>query len=566
MRKKLTVYILTSIILFLFTITSLLTFIFKQQYQESVKSNLKDNNDFISNLLKNKNYDYKKVFNGERFKNFPIRITFIDNKGTVIFDSSLNPISMENHGTRPEVISAIKYGEGYNIRYSKSIGKDMIYYALRLENGYVIRSSLPMNSVSLFNTQFLKEYIFILCIAIILAIWFSSKLAYIIVKPIKDLDETTTSIASGNLDKRVRINSNDELGKLAENFNYMARKLQESINEGIDKQNRLRAILTSMDSGVIAIDRKNKIIMINPYAEKIFGVDQEITKNKNLDTIQSIELKRIFKEYYGEYNEIKIYWPKERILRIKTTDIINRNEHIGTVAVVQDITDLKKLEQMRTQFVANVSHELKTPLTSIKGFSETLKDVEDSETRIKFLNIINQESERLTRLINDILILSRIEQQRDINTEEDVNVNKIILDVYNLLKNTAENKNISLILQCEKVNNLIGDSDKFKQMIINLVDNGIKYSELGDSVTIGVKEKDDKCIIWVKDTGVGIPEKHISRLFERFYRVDKARSRAKGGTGLGLAIVKHIVILFKGTIEVESKVGQGSKFTIKIPY
>ncbi|KYH35941.1 alkaline phosphatase synthesis sensor protein PhoR [Clostridium tepidiprofundi DSM 19306] len=566
MRKKLTVYILTSIILFLFTITSLLTFIFKQQYQESVKSNLKDNNEFISNLLKNENYDYKKVFNGERFKNFPIRITFIDNKGTVLFDSSLNPISMENHGTRPEVISAIKYGEGYNIRYSKSIGKDMIYCALRLENGYIIRSSLPMNSVSLFNTQFLKEYIFILCIAIILAIWFSSKLAYIIVKPIKDLDETTTSIASGNLDKRVRINSNDELGKLAENFNYMAEKLQESINEGIDKQNRLRAILTSMDSGVIAIDRKNKIIMINPYAEKIFGIDQEVTKNKNLDTIQNIELKRIFKEYYGEYNEIKIYWPKERILRIKTTDIINRNEHIGTVAVVQDITDLKKLEQMRTQFVANVSHELKTPLTSIKGFSETLKDVEDSETRIKFLNIINQEAERLTRLINDILILSRIEQQRDINTKEEVNVNKIILDVYNLLKNTAEKKNISLVLQCEKVNNLIGDSDKFKQMVINLVDNGIKYSESGDCVTIGVKEKDGKCIIWVKDTGVGIPEKHISRLFERFYRVDKARSRAKGGTGLGLAIVKHIVILFKGTIEVESKVGKGSKFTIKIPY
>jgi len=233
--------------------------------------------------------------------------------------------------------------------------------------------------------------------------------------------------------------------------------------------------------------------------------------------------------------------------------------------VVHDITEVKRLENMRTEFVANVSHELKTPLTSIKGFAETLKYVDDIETRDKFLNIINDEAERLTRLISDILLLSDIEQQRE-SKKEKVNVNKAIGDVYNLIKNTADKKNIILSIEGEDVPDLIGDGDRFKQMLINLVDNGVKYCESGDKVVISRRNEKRYCVISVEDTGNGIPQEYIPRLFERFYRVDKARSRAKGGTGLGLAIVKHIVLSFKGNIAVESKVGVGTKFIIKIPY
>ena len=219
---------------------------------------------------------------------------------------------------------------------------------------------------------------------------------------------------------------------------------------------------------------------------------------------------------------------------------------------------------MRSQFVANVSHELKTPLTSIKGFAETLRYVEDEKNKERFLDIINDEAERLTRLIDDILVLSDIENNKEKN-EESVDINRLIEDICYLVKNSADGKDIKIIISGEKIPCVLGDKDKFKQMLINLVDNAIKYTESGGSVTIGTELKGNKYIIWVQDTGVGIPKEHIDRLFERFYRVDKARSRAQGGTGLGLAIVKHIVLGLNGTINVESEVGKGSKFIVTIP-
>jgi len=304
--------------------------------------------------------------------------------------------------------------------------------------------------------------------------------------------------------------------------------------------------------------------MINPYAKEIFGINKDVIGENLLDVIDEYNFENIFKYNLEEYKEIKITWPKERELRIKTADIISEHKLIGTVAVVQDITDIKKLENMRSQFVANVSHELKTPLTSIKGFAETLKYVEDSDTRDKFLDIINDEAERLTRLINDILILSHIEQHREGKLEE-FNINEVIEEVYNLMKNIAESKGVNIKIVGENLPTIVGDRDRFKQMIINLVDNGIKYSEKNDKVFIGTELKNNNYIIWVEDTGVGMSKEHLNRIFERFYRIDKARSRSQGGTGLGLAIVKHIVLSFNGNIEVESQLGVGTKFTIYIP-
>jgi len=237
---------------------------------------------------------------------------------------------------------------------------------------------------------------------------------------------------------------------------------------------------------------------------------------------------------------------------------------MGTVAVIHDITDIKKLENMRSQFVANVSHELKTPLTSIKGFAETLRYVEDPETREKFLNIINDEAERLSRLISDILTLSQIEQTRSIK-DDPVDVSGSISQVVMLVKNSADKKKIRLVTSGDKIQGLYGDPDLFKQMLINLVDNAVKYSGEGSEVVISTRMEDGSGIISVSDNGIGIPKEHLERLFERFYRVDAARSREQGGTGLGLAIVKHIVLRFKGTIDVDSEPGRGSTFTVKLP-
>ncbi|MBU3154692.1 two-component system histidine kinase PnpS [Clostridium estertheticum] len=565
MKKKLLIYLLSTVIFIFVVVTSLIVSIFNYEYEENLKDKLQINNNMIISLLQSNNLkDHQKFFT-QNLKSSELRVTYIDKKGKVLYDSTVDVSTMDNHNVRQEIIKARSSGTGFSVRYSASTKKHMMYFATQFGDGFIIRSSNPLKIISGLGSKYFKLYILAIIFSAIMSIWFSLKLSYIIVRPITDLIFITSRISKGEFHRRVSILSNGEIGQLAKNFNEMADKLESTLNEVTDKQNRLEAILQSMDSGVIAVDRKNRVIIINPYAKKIFGITKDIIGQNLLDNIRNFELENILHQSDDNYKEIRISWPKERELRIKTADIINANDHIGTVAVVQDITEVKKLENMRTQFVANVSHELKTPLTSIKGFAETLKYVDDVETKEKFLNIINEEADRLTRLITDILTLSHIEQQEEVKMEK-INVNKIVEDVYNLMKNTADLKGIQLSVKQQNVKILIGDADRFKQMLINLVDNGINYSESGNSVCIGTESKTDGFILWVQDTGVGIAKDQISRLFERFYRVDKARSRSKGGTGLGLAIVKHIVLEFNGKIYVESQLEVGSKFIIEIPY
>lgn len=564
MKKKLMLSMLATLIFGMLIITTLFIFIENYQYKENIKEILKANNDIIINVLKNENISNKQAFFKENFKNEAVRETFIDKNGKVLSDSIANPEDMDNHNSRKEIQDARKYGDGYSVRHSFTLGQDTVYFATVFGDGYVVRSSVTIQAIRGIEGKYFKYYLAIIILSIILSIIFASKLSHSIVRPIRNLEFTTSRIAQGELYRRVNIYSNNEIGQLGKTFNNMADKLQETIKDSLDKQNKLEAILRSMDSGVIAIDKNSKVIMVNPYAKRIFGINKDIIGEKLMDNIRDFEFEDIFNNINDEFRELKILWPKERELRVRTADIIRGKEKIGTVAVVNDITDIKRLENMRSQFVANVSHELKTPLTSIKGFAETLKYVDDPVNREKFLDIINDEADRLTRLINDILTLSNIENEIDEKVEE-IKVNDIVKDVYYLMKNTADKKNIRLLTAVEDVPNLFGNSDRFKQMIINLVDNAIKYTDNNGTVKVGTKYENKECIIWVEDTGVGIPKEHIGRLFERFYRVDKARSRVQGGTGLGLAIVKHIVMVFNGIIEVESEVNKGSKFVVKIP-
>ncbi|MCY6372339.1 two-component system histidine kinase PnpS [Clostridium ganghwense] len=563
MKSKLMLSILSTIILSLAMITALYMTIVNYQHEENIKKSLKVNNELAINLLNSGAIVDKNIyFNNFNKSNF--RVTLIDKNGVVLYDSDAQPEEMDNHNERKEIVEARKYREGYSVRLSKSLKKTMMYYATSFGDGYVIRSSMPTEVVIGFEGKYLEYYAIVLLIVFSISVIFSSKLSYIIVKPIKDLEFITSRIAKGEFGRRVSINSKDEIGQLANTFNHMADRLQYTLRDSIEKQNKLEAILKSMDSGVIAVDKSNRVININPYAQKIFGVEKEIIGQNLMNCIRNYELQDIF-ENNEECKEIKILWPEERNLKVKTADIISDNEHIGTVAVVQDITDIKRLENMRSQFVANVSHELKTPLTSIKGFAETLRYVGDTETREKFLGIIDDEVDRLTRLIGDILTLSDIEQQRETKVKEVIDVTPVIKDVCNLMKHTANTKNIGIRIISEALPTIYGDKDRFKQMLINLTDNAIKYSENGDKVNIGTKVENNNCIIWVEDTGPGISKDHMPRLFERFYRVDKARSRSRGGTGLGLAIVKHIVLSFDGEIFVESELGKGTKFTVQIP-
>lgn len=565
MKKKLMISMLTTLIFTLFIVTILFIIIENYEYIQNVKQNLKVNNQIIINTIKNNKMESNSILFAKSFKNDDIRETLIDKNGKVIGDTAAQASSMENHNGRKEVIDARKYGTGYSVRDSKTIGRNTLYFATSFDNGYVVRSAVTTQLIKGLEGIYFKYYIIIVILSIMASIIFALRLARTIVKPLKDLETTTDRIAKGKLQERVQVTSNDEIGQLGITFNEMAERLQKTIGDAFDKQNKLEAILKSMDSGVIAVDKNFNVIMINPYAKKIFGIDKDIIGKKLMHNIRDFEFEDVLKDTSEGYKEIKILYPKERDLRIKTADIINTSrEKIGVVAVVQDITDIKKLEKMRSQFVANVSHELKTPLTSIKGFAETLRYVDDKSNKEKFLNIIDEETDRLTRLIDDTLTLSHIENDNEEKMEK-IDVNDVVRSIFYLVKNLADKKSIKLRFIHEEVPYLYGDRDKFKQMIINLVDNAIKYSNNNAVVSVTTKCQHNKCIIEVEDTGVGIPKEHIGRLFERFYRVDKARSRKQGGTGLGLAIVKHIVILFNGSIEVKSEPKMGSKFIISIP-
>lgn len=564
MKKKLMFSMLSTLLFSLTIMTILFVVIENKEYLENMKQTLRVNNELIINVLKSEKLEDRKTFFKNNFTNEMIRETYIDKSGIVLSDSIADPKTMDNHNSRKEVIDARKYGEGFSIRFSATTRNSTLYFATVLEDGSVVRSAITMDTIKGIENNYLKYYMLIMFFSILISIIFALKMSQSIVKPIKDLEFITDKIAEGEFNRRVKIASNDEIGHLSITFNNMAGMIQNTLKDSLDKQNKLEAILKSMDSGVIAVDKGHRVIMINPYAKKIFGINKDIIGQNLMNNIRDFELDDIFDSTKEDSREMKILWPKERVLRIRTADIINDGEKIGTVAVVQDITDVRKLENIRSQFVANVSHELKTPLTSIKGFAETLKYVDDPVNREKFLSIIEDEANRLTRLINDILTLSHIENNIE-GKKDEFEVGDIVKDVYNLMKHTAEKKNIEIVIGGESNSILNGDSDRFKQMLINLVDNAIKYSDNNGKIVISTRCENEDFLISVEDNGVGIPKEHLGRLFERFYRVDKARSRAQGGTGLGLAIVKYIVAGFNATIRVESEVGKGSKFTVKIP-
>lgn len=557
MRKKILTSVIITVLFALIIASSSFVVLYNYQDLNSTKKSLKD----FANYIVNVNGAYEDLISGYRINNTPVRCTVIDKNGNVVYDSVDK--SLNSHKNRDEVIKANKYGEGYSTRISDTTGKKTVYYAEKLEDGTILRASLPFETIDIFEPTNLKVCIGIVTIVMLFSISLSMKLVRTIIEPLKNLENVTARIAGGDLNIRVKSLSNDEIGSLGKTFNNMADQLQAKIKEVVDKQNRLESILRSMESGVIAVDGDDTVITINPYAKRVFGIRRDISGEKISKYIKDYDINTFLNEEDDSEKEVKILHPVERELRIKKASIIDGIDRIGKVIAVQDISNIKRLENMRSQFVANVSHELKTPLTSIKGFTETLKYVEDEETRKKFLDIIEKEADRLGRLINDILILSKIES--DISGEEDEFLpNKVVDDVINMVKVLAGNKNITIELDERNNDLLFGDKDRFLQLVLNIVENSIKYSNEGSKVKISSFTNGDNYNLIVEDNGIGIPKEDIPRIFERFYRVDKARK--SGGTGLGLAIVKHIVKTFNGNIKVESVLGVGSKFIIQIKH
>lgn len=567
MKNKILSSVIITVLFAVLIVTSSFMILINLEQIKSTKEELKNINYLISELndvtdISQNDYADLKRLNNVKINEMDIRFTLIDDSGNVIYDNEQK--SSENHKDRIEIREALEKGEGYSERYSKTIKANLIYYATRLENNYVIRSSVTVNTINILQKENIKYCLMILALVIPFSIFLSLRLVKKIVDPVKELESVTSKMAHGDYKIRTNIKTNDELGILGNSFNNMAEQLQIKIHEVIDKQNKMESILKSMESGVIAVDNCNMVISINPCAESLLGIKKSIVGECLLDYINDYDISKFIQQEEESDKEIKILHPIERDFKIKKSEMIDGMEGIGKVITFQDVTDINRVALMRSQFVANVSHELKTPLTSIKGFAETLKFVKDDETREKFLDIIDKEAERLSRLINDILVLSNIESNLIADMHE-FEPGSVIEEVLNIMRKTAINKNIKLEFSNNNNNKILGDRDKFYQLGLNLIENAIKYSkDISGQVEVLSYNKDGYYCLEVRDDGIGIPKEDISRIFERFYRVDK--SRKKGGTGLGLAIVKHIVKIFNGEINVKSKLGEGTTFEVKIPY
>lgn len=586
MRKK-----LMSTYILIIAVTVIVTVIFSwnsvnEQLYEQVREETELQIRLIEKIFK---YEYETEKENFDFQEFvlkysadtELRITIINEEGLVVADNKSDPATMENHRNREEFRAALRGNEGTSLRYSNTIQVYSFYYAIPLVNdGFsgALRVSIAAGIIEDLIWELFKSVLLGMLIGVIL----SATIAYLFsrrfMKPIDELTQTAKIIAEGDYDNKAYIDNQDQIGELSKAFNTMTFTLRRNIWEIETKNAELEAILTSMDTGLAAIDENYRIILSNEPFRKVLDLEEdldgkifyEVTRNP---IIFSVIEKSIDDDEYVEEEARLRKQGQEIILKISSTPIRNKEDkkiRHGILLAVENITNLRKLENIRRDFVSNVTHELKTPLTSIKGFVEILKkgDIDDPEISERFLDIIDIESDRLTLLIEDILTLSEIESMRLDKKVGHYQVEELVGEVTDMLSIKAEKKGVGLKVDIqEDMKDLRCNRDRIKQLFINLLDNAIKYTEKG-SVTLECYESRDNqfLIIKVMDTGIGIKEEHLERLFERFYRVDKGRSRKLGGTGLGLSIVKHIVELHNGTVDVKSNYGEGTTMKVRIPF
>lgn len=531
-------------------------------------------NEIIAPLMFNGDLVGLKNISGELGNKIKTRISIIDKQGVVLGDSSYNIEKMENHKDRPEIKKALQGSKGVATRYSTTLENQTMYLALPIEVGNdvlgVVRLSLSLKDI---NENILKLKL-ILLLSILLATIVVTLISYYLAKgitrPIEDISLKASQIAQGDFKQRIFSSSQDELGKLARDINNMSSALENKMLEITANQKRLKAILNHIASGVLVIDILGKIQVINPTAQKMFGFFDNKTVGINYQSIirnftlqESIE--QTIKTAETNTCEFFTIYPQKYYLKAYITPVVQENKINQIVIVFHDITSLRKLEKMKTDFVANASHELRTPVSAIKGFAETLLDgaMEDEKLRDKFMGIIDKEAERLIRLINDLLDLSKLEEKQEKIFTEKFNIVDLLKECKTNFLIYAREKDISLEFICEEdFLEVEGNRDLLKQAFINLIENSIKYTPHGGEVYLKLWQENSLLKISIRDTGVGIPSEDIPRIFERFYRVDKARSREIGGTGLGLSIVKHILELHKAKIYVESQENKGSTFTV----
>lgn len=516
--------------------------------EKQILNELESEADYISYALEKEGVSYINNFVGN-----DKRITLIAADGTVLADTSADANTLDNHANRKEIKAAFEYGSGTSTRYSDTMMKRILYYAQKLPDGTVLRVSATQDSVFVLLLNLVYPFSIIIIAALIVSIVISHRVSKSIIKPINELDLDNPS---GN-------EAYEELTPLLRKISAQKRTIDQQIKQAHQKQEEFRLITENMSEGLLVIDKSANVLSYNHAAadmlqiEKVTIGDSVLTLNRKKGFRESVE-----KVLGGIRAESEIA-QDQSIYNLIASPVIDDDKIIGAVIVIIDITESAKREQLRREFTSNVSHELKTPLTSILGFAEIMKSggTPDS-TVVDFSTSIYDEARRLITLVSDIIKISELDENPSQFQKEDVDLYTLSDKVIKNLKPLAQKQNITL--------NLIGDTVYIKgtekivyEMIYNLCDNAIKYNKENGTVDIIINNTDNKVNLTVNDTGIGIPNSEQSRVFERFYRVDKSRSKLVGGTGLGLAIVKHAAACSNAEIILESQEGKGTSITIE---
>ncbi|MBI2302843.1 MAG: HAMP domain-containing protein [Armatimonadetes bacterium] len=500
------------------------------------------------------------------------RVTVIRPDGVVVGDSDADPARMENHAGRPEFIEALARGSGRSLRYSHTLEREMMYVAMPLYRQTklvgALRVAVPVAGIRRTLLVLLGNLALGGLVLAGLALLLSLALARRITRPLEDMRQVAERFAQGELYARLALPEVAETRALAAALNLMAGQLDERIRTIAAQRNELEAVLGSMREGVLVVNAAERLVRINRAAATLLGIDHETARGAALQAavrhpgLQQLVADTVQRRTPQEA-DLTVYHTEERSLQAHGTPLDG-----GVVVVLTDVTRLHRLETVRRDFVANVSHELKTPVTAVQGFTETLLDNPPAgpEEARRMLEIVARQAERLANIIEDLLTLSRLDSG-DPGSDIELRTTALAPILQRAVQDVAlraQEQGVRVAMICGEVQARVNDA-LLEQAVANLLDNAIKYSPAGAEVTVEVDEADDGLRITVSDQGCGIPPEHLPRLFERFYRVDRARSRALGGTGLGLAIVKHIALVHGGSVAVESELGQGSRFGIHLP-
>jgi len=509
-----------------------------------------------------------------------VRITVIDQDGLVLGDSQKNPREMENHSERPEIKQAFLEGFGQSTRYSSTLQKEMFYVAVPYNNvngrpSTVIRTSLPLSIVQQTLVPLESKVIYMGIGLTILALLLSLAVSKTTTKSLTGIINISEELAKGNLNVEIPVSeSKGEIPKITKALGHMTQKLNEVFKQLSHEKNQLEAVLSAMSEGVMVVSSTGEIVIVNDALKEMFNlIDDPVNKAywevfRNRDVVNIIE--GVLGNWEPDSREIFNLYPEERYYLSSVIPLYSPEKEL--IVVMFDITEFKRLENIKADFIANVSHELRTPLTAIKGYTETLEEdaFENPEDQKHFLRIIKRHTDRLINIVSDLLVLSEVEGRDALSEEnqsddfEDINVNEVIKSSLEALKSKAKGLKVSFN-KSEPVHLITGNRFLLEQMFINLIDNAVKYNTDSGEIDIRVTPRSNDLRIEISDTGIGIPKDSLPRIFERFYRVDKTRSRKMGGTGLGLSIVKHIVIIHGGKIDVQSEEGKGSTFIITLP-